>query len=82
MLNFLYSNHITYNKIHKNCNKLPNNINKWNIECAYLCFFPTPYKTAPIVYAMPPDNNNINPGIPKSSGNKLIFTMIHHPIIK
>ena len=40
---------MTYNNIHKNCKKLPNKINKWKIECAYLYFFPNPYITAPIV---------------------------------
>lgn len=48
----------------------------------YLCFFPIPYNTAPIVYIIPPDTNKANPPIPKSDGSKLAFTIIHHPIAK
>ena len=35
-------------KIQKNCNILPNKINKWKIECIHLCFLPIPYNIAPI----------------------------------
>ena len=74
--------YITYNNIQKNCNKLPNNMNKWNTECIHLCFFPIAYSPAPIEYAIPPANSNPNPTLPNSDGNKFIFTIMHHPIIK
>ena len=66
----------------KNCNKLPNNINKWNIECIYLCFLPIPYNTAPTVYAIPPNNSKTKPAVPSNSGNNVILNTIHHPITK
>ena len=74
--------YMTYNNMQKNCKMLPNKINIWKIEWIHLCFFPTPYKIAPIVYAIPPANNKLNPAIPNNCGNKFIFTTIHHPITK
>ena len=68
--------------MHKNCKRLPANINKWNTECIYLCFFPKAYRIAPTVYAIPPASNNINPFFPSSSGNKFALNIIHHPIIR
>ena len=61
---------------------LPSNINIWKTECIHLCFFPTPYNTAPIEYAIPPASSKLNPAIPNNDGNRFIFTTIHHPITK
>ena len=40
------------------------------------------YIIAPIVYAIPPDNNNINPFAVKAFGNIYALNIIHHPIAK
>ena len=74
--------YITYNNMQKNCKMLPNKINKWKIEWEYLCFLPILYIIAPIVYAIPPDNNNINPFAVKAFGNIYALNIMHHPIAK
>ena len=79
---FLLLYYITYSNIHKNCKKLPAKMNRWKIECIYLCLLPNAYRIAPTVYAIPPASNYINPFFPNNSGNKFAFTIIHHPIIK
>ena len=57
--------------MHKKCNKFPIHINMWNKECMYLCFLPSPYSTAPIVYIIPPATNNTKPAVPNKFGNIL-----------
>ena len=61
---------------------MPKHTHKWKIECIYFFFFPIPYKTAPIVYTIPPDNNKIKPGMPNNDGNRLALIIMHHPITK
>ena len=46
----------------KNCIRLPSTTNTWNTECIYRCFLPSPYSTAPTVYAMPPNSSHYSPG--------------------
>ena len=48
----------------------------------YLCFLPTPYKTAPIVYIIPPANNKTKPGIPNNDGSRFALIIMHHPITR
>ena len=72
----------TYNKIQKNCKILATNMHKWKIECIHLCFFPNPYRTAPIVQMIPPKTNNTNPVVPSNSGRTFTLKTIHHPITK
>ena len=38
-----------FKKLEKEKEALERKINKWKIECIYLWFFPSPYKTAPTV---------------------------------
>ena len=68
--------------MHKKCNKLPTKMQRWKTKCMYLCFLPTPYKIAPIVYTMPPISKSKNPANPSNCGKILILKIMHHPITK
>ena len=68
--------------MHKKCRKLPATHAMWKTECIHLRFLPTPYRIAPIVYAIPPPKTSANPVHVSSFGNRLPFTIMHQPITK